>query len=123
MLLRHSVSPTGSMGGMKISISLPDKLVHEVDRSRGDISRSLYIRRKVERGFGPGSLDYSTPPVAPLDRPTVDAGRSPKPEPKSGMPRELPEHLQTGHPSVRPTHPAYQAQLAQIEEARRRARA
>jgi metal-responsive CopG/Arc/MetJ family transcriptional regulator len=38
------------MGCMRLSISLPDQLVATMDVERGDVSRSLWVRRRLEAG-------------------------------------------------------------------------
>lgn len=73
------------MGGMKLSISLPDALVARVDEMRGDVPRSLWIRRRLEEriGFGVGDAEHGTAFIggaAPIQEPpTPELERSPTP--------------------------------------------
>ena len=37
---------------MKLGITLPKSIIHTIDQRRGDIARSRYIRRAIERYLG-----------------------------------------------------------------------
>lgn len=39
---------------MRVNVSLPDELLARVDAVRGDVARSLWLRRAVERALVPG---------------------------------------------------------------------
>jgi hypothetical protein len=41
-----------------IGLSLPEGVVDRIDRARGDISRSKYILRIIERAFGNKVIEY-----------------------------------------------------------------
>jgi metal-responsive CopG/Arc/MetJ family transcriptional regulator len=36
----------------KLGITLPKSIIHKIDQRRGDIARSRYIRRAIERYLG-----------------------------------------------------------------------
>lgn len=64
---------------MKVSISLPDELGERVDLVRGDVPRSVWMRRAVERaleesGAHQGAI-VSTPSPAPAEQPPGSASR------------------------------------------------
>jgi hypothetical protein len=63
---------SGSIGGVKLSISLPDELVARMDGARGDVSRSMWIRRAVEVRAVPvsGVIEgaFAEPPAPKVDR-------------------------------------------------------
>lgn len=71
------------MGGMKVSISLPDVLAERLDAARGDVPRSVFVRRAVEqalvtegRGGSPGVSKAVLP--APAEQPSVFADGDPR---------------------------------------------
>jgi metal-responsive CopG/Arc/MetJ family transcriptional regulator len=42
---------------VKLGITLPKSIIQKIDNKRGDIARSRYIRRAIERYFGSSSKD------------------------------------------------------------------
>jgi hypothetical protein len=58
MCIVHSTSMTGSTNvakmdmTVKLGITLPKSTIRKIDNKRGDIARSRYIRRAIERYFG-----------------------------------------------------------------------
>jgi len=85
---------------LPISFRWDDAFVHRLDAARGDVPRSAFVRKAVEAALS-GSKQM-------MERP-----------PTKQEPSEVPEHIATGQPTVKPTHPAYRHQLEQIEDARR----
>jgi metal-responsive CopG/Arc/MetJ family transcriptional regulator len=62
MCVVHSTSMTSSTIAadimdmtIKLGITLPKSIIQKIDNKRGDIPRSRYIRRAVERYFGSNS--------------------------------------------------------------------
>jgi metal-responsive CopG/Arc/MetJ family transcriptional regulator len=45
---------------VKIGITLPKSTIQKIDQGRGDIARSRYIRRAVERYLGSTSKDIDS---------------------------------------------------------------
>jgi metal-responsive CopG/Arc/MetJ family transcriptional regulator len=57
MWIVHSTSMTGSTiividNTIKVGITLPKSIIKKIDQKRGDIPRSRYIRRAIERYLG-----------------------------------------------------------------------
>jgi metal-responsive CopG/Arc/MetJ family transcriptional regulator len=44
----------------KLGITLPKSIIQKIDQRRGDIPRSRYIRRAVERHLGSNSKDIDS---------------------------------------------------------------
>jgi metal-responsive CopG/Arc/MetJ family transcriptional regulator len=44
----------------KIGITLPKSILQTIDQKRGDIARSRYIRRAIERYLGSSNKDIET---------------------------------------------------------------
>ena len=42
---------------IKLGITLPKSIIQKIDNKRGDIPRSRYIRRAIERYFGSNNKD------------------------------------------------------------------
>jgi hypothetical protein len=36
---------------VSITLTLPEKIVHRIDRERGDVNRSKYVLRMIETGY------------------------------------------------------------------------
>ena len=54
MLIVHSTSMTSSTiavndNTVKLGITLPKSIIQKIDQKRGDIARSRYIRRAIEK--------------------------------------------------------------------------
>jgi metal-responsive CopG/Arc/MetJ family transcriptional regulator len=45
---------------VKLGITLPKSIIQKIDQRRGDIPRSRYIRRAVERYLGSNSKDIDS---------------------------------------------------------------
>ena len=45
---------------VKLGITLPKSMIQKIDQKRGDIPRSRYIRRAVERYLGSNSKDIDS---------------------------------------------------------------
>jgi metal-responsive CopG/Arc/MetJ family transcriptional regulator len=45
---------------VKLGITLPKSIIQKIDNKRGDIARSRYIRRAIERYFGSSSKDIDS---------------------------------------------------------------
>ena len=45
---------------VKLGITLPKSIIQKIDQKRGDIPRSRYIRRAVERYLGSNSKDIDS---------------------------------------------------------------
>jgi metal-responsive CopG/Arc/MetJ family transcriptional regulator len=45
---------------VKLGITLPKSMIQKIDQRRGDIPRSRYIRRAVERYLGSNSKDIDS---------------------------------------------------------------
>ncbi len=76
---------------MQIKLSIPDAAVAELDRMRGDVTRSRFVQRLIEGVVRPVILDAEPARARP---PVVEPQRSPKPQPKMTEPRgetELPK--------------------------------
>lgn len=74
---------TGTMSGMKLSISLPDALVSMIDQERGDVTRSRFISRRLIDGAPLKALEPTqspTPEPAPFAE-SVASDEWPPPEP------------------------------------------
>ena len=84
---------------LPISFRWDDAFVHRLDAARGDVPRSAFVRKAVEAALTGSKQMMERPP--PID-----------------LPQE-PDHIATGQPTVKPTHPAYTNQLYEIEQARR----
>ena len=89
---------------LPISFRWDDAFVHRLDAARGDVPRSAFVRKAVEAALTGSKQMMERPP--PIELPQ---------EPE----RQVPEHIATGQPTVKPTHPAYTNQLYEIEQARR----
>lgn len=78
---------TGSISGVKLSISLPDALADRIDAERGDVPRSVWIRRAVERALSGAS---------PVGDPSADKSHqsSGVSSPRSAAPAEQPRYVQ-----------------------------
>ena len=50
------VAPTMDMT-VKLGITLPKSMIQKIDQKRGDIPRSRYIRRAIERYLGSKEID------------------------------------------------------------------
>ena len=62
MCILHSTSMTSTTialtdNTIKLGITLLKSIIHKIDQKRGDIPRSRYIRRAVERYLGSNSID------------------------------------------------------------------
>ena len=60
MCIVHSTSMTNSTivvtdNTIKLGITLPKSIIHTIDQKRGDIPRSRFIRRAIERYLGSNS--------------------------------------------------------------------
>ena len=65
------------MASQRIIVQLPPELVEKVDRCRGDVSRSLWVRRAVERALERAMIREEIPAhPAPAEQPErrVDPG-------------------------------------------------
>ena len=51
---------------MRINVSLPESLLLEVDRRRGDVSRSRFVLRALEAYVGGAVKGVSSPAVVPV---------------------------------------------------------
>ena len=65
MYLVHSTSMMSSTiivtdNTVKLGITLPKSIIQKIDQRRGDIPRSRYIRRAVERYLGSNSKDIDS---------------------------------------------------------------
>jgi metal-responsive CopG/Arc/MetJ family transcriptional regulator len=67
MYVVHSTSMTSSTivaatvdMTVKLGITLPKSIIQKIDNRRGDIPRSRYIRRAVERYLGSNSKDIDS---------------------------------------------------------------
>jgi metal-responsive CopG/Arc/MetJ family transcriptional regulator len=65
MSIVHSTSMTSSTivitdNTVKLGITLPKSIIQKIDQRRGDIPRSRYIRRAVERYLGSNSKDIDS---------------------------------------------------------------
>ena len=68
MCMVHSTSMTSSTTVAattmdmteKIGITLPKSIIQKIDQKRGDIPRSRYIRRAIERYLGSSSKDIAS---------------------------------------------------------------
>ncbi|MPZ06067.1 MAG: hypothetical protein GEU26_06555 [Nitrososphaeraceae archaeon] len=47
---QHNVIPSNNMKS-HISITIPERVIKKIDRDRGDINRSRYILRLLERAY------------------------------------------------------------------------
>ena len=62
MSLLHSTSMTSNTiavndNTVKLGITLPKSIIQKIDQRRGDIARSRYIRRAIERYLGSSNKD------------------------------------------------------------------
>ena len=62
MCIVHSTSMTSSTivindNTVKLGITLPKSIIQKIDQKRGDIARSRYIRRAIERYLGSKDID------------------------------------------------------------------
>ncbi len=82
---------------MQIKVSLPKELLAAIDAGRGDVSRSMFIRRAVEalpRADGKSEYLPLTPSLVEEPKPSVyadrvaDSKRSPMPKREIRAPRE-----------------------------------
>ncbi len=80
---------------MQIKVSLPSEVVGAMDEERGDVSRSLWIRRRLEGGHVPREYLEAGAPVtaAVVGKSPLVAQRSPKPQAKSKVSREVPDEI------------------------------
>jgi metal-responsive CopG/Arc/MetJ family transcriptional regulator len=65
MCVAHCTSMTSSTIAtvdmtVKLGITLPKSMIQKIDQKRGDIPRSRYIRRAVERHLGSNSKDIDS---------------------------------------------------------------
>ena len=68
MCIVHSTSMTSSTivaattmdMTVKLGITLPKSMIQKIDHRRGDIPRSRYIRRAIERHLGSNSKDIGS---------------------------------------------------------------
>ena len=65
MYIAHSTSMTSSTiavkdNTVKLGITLPKSIIQKIDQRRGDIARSRYIRRAIERYLGSSSKDIAS---------------------------------------------------------------
>ena len=68
MCIVHSTSITSSTivtatttdMTVKLGITLPKSMIQKIDQKRGDIHRSRYIRRAIERYLGSNSKDIDS---------------------------------------------------------------
>ena len=90
---------------LPISFRWDDAFVHRLDAARGDVPRSAFVRKAVEAALSGSKQMMERPP--PKQEPSEAVGE-----------RQVPEHIATGQPTVKPTHPAYTNQLYEIEQAR-----
>lgn len=91
----------GTVGTVQVKLSLPDELVVELDRLRGDVTRSRFVRRLVESVAGEPAIlgpprvtqrkDEDGRTVFDVDASGQDISpvgwRSPEPQEDSGVPR------------------------------------
>ncbi len=98
-----------------LTISFDEHFILQMDEARIGTSRGLWLEGLVEGGaILPVVIDQreqARRDAEDKNPPPPKATRSPEPD--------LPEHIRTGRPSVKPTHPAYQGQLRQIEQHRK----
>lgn len=57
---------------VKVEAGMPRELVEKIDRARGDVSRSLWIRRAVERALEADSSGKPARAPAPAEQPASD---------------------------------------------------
>ena len=65
MYILHSTSMTSSTNvvtdnTVKLGITLPKSIIQKIDQKRGDIPRSRYIRRAIERYLGSSNSSKDT---------------------------------------------------------------
>ena len=65
MWIVHSTSMTSSTivvtdNTLKLGITLPKSIIQKIDQKRGDIPRSRYIRRAIERYLAISNKDIET---------------------------------------------------------------
>ena len=67
MCVVHSTSMTSSTisvatmdNTVKLGITLPKSVIQKIDNNRGDIPRSRYIRRAVERSLASSNKDIAS---------------------------------------------------------------
>ena len=87
-------------------MQLDEALLERVENARGDVPRQRWIARMLEAALTGSKQMMERPP--PKQEPSEAVGE-----------RQVPEHIATGQPTVKPTHPAYTNQLYEIEQARR----